>query len=579
MSSITFVTCFLDIYEESTIIKVNKDKSIENRIYYFKELASTGIQICLYISTNMEEIMKPIFNEYKNIKYKIINYKDLKILQIINEHNVTLPMNRCTIKDSFEYITLMNSKIEFMDYAIKENPWNSSHFAWIDFSIFYMIKNTNYCKKWLQLLSSTSFKSNFLTFPGCFSHSNPFNKENDDLNKLLNNIYWRFCGTFFIGDKTSISELYSLYEYHFPIFLKIYGKLIWEVNFWSWLESFADWKPIWYSADHNDSILKLSSDYYSENISNSITSITRYDYPNIHLYKPSSACYIEYKGRKILNTRYVNYTLCDDGSYIINSPDRRTLDTLNYLSFLDENNIPTNYLKIDEKVELPNYLDRAKRHVSKGFEDIRLYIINDELKFIATTIQYSPLGQNRMVIGHYNVNENNLHSMGLIEPPNPDTWCEKNWIPIPFNNLKDDCFIYSWSPFQVGKITQGKTTRSEFSYKLEIVLERNYDFPLLDKIRGSSCFISYDKDHLIGVVHYSEEYSPRHYYHLLVQLHKETLRIEFISQPFHFQKIGIEFCIGFNMLEKDFCFWISQMDRDPLYINVPVNSFKWTKIN
>jgi hypothetical protein len=65
----------------------------------------------------------------------------------------------------------------------------------------------------------------------------------------------------------------------------------------------------------------------------------------------------------------------------------------------------------------------------------------------------------------------------------------------------------------------------------------------------------------------------------LIQLNKETLQIEFISQPFYFQKIGIEFCIGFNMVETEFCFWISQMDRDPLYITMPVNNFKWTTID
>ena len=577
MSSITFVTCLLDIYKnEEVMIKIDTRKSIEKRVQYFEELVSTGIQLMLYISSSMEPYIKPLLNKYSNIIYKIIELEETYIMKTVNEHKdqITMPINRCQLKDTLEFMVLMNCKVEFMNETIKMNPWNSTHFAWIDFGIFYIFKHQEYCKKWLKYLSSLKLNPSFLTFPGCYSNKmNP-----DNVKHTLDNIYWRFCGGFFIGDKNSIIDFYNLYEYHFPIFLSVYQRMIWEVNFWNWLECFTEWSPTLYYSHHDDGILKLSSDYYSENISKSITSKLRYDYPDIHLYNPSSASYIEYNGRKILNTRYVNYSLCDDGSYIINSPDRRTLDTMNYLSVLDENFIPVNYNKIKEDVELTNHLDRAKRHISKGFEDIRLYIMNDQLKFIATTIQYSPLGQNRMVIGHYNINENNLHSMSLIEPPNSDTWCEKNWIPISFNNIKDDCFIYSWNPFKVGKITEGKTTHPEFSYKLEIVLERTYDFPMLDKIRGSSCFISYDENHYIGVVHYSEEYTPRHYYHLLVQLNKETLQIEFISEPFYFQKIGIEFCIGFNMIGKEFCFWISQMDRDPLYITMPVNSFQWTKI-
>ena len=584
MSSITFVTCFLDIYEESEIIKTTEKKSLEKRLFYFKELASTGIQICLYISSNMENSIIPITNQYKNIKYKIVNLKDLHIWKTVNEHKVTLPMNRCMIKDSFEYITLMNSKIEFMEYAIRENPWNSSHFAWIDFSVFYIIKNPNYFKKWLQFVSSLKLKDNFLTIPGCFSHSRPFHKENDNLDNLLNNIYWRFCGTFFIGDKNSLLEFYELYDLHFPLFLKIYGKLIWEVNFWSWLESFTDWKPIWYSADHNDSILQLSSDYYSENINKKISILKKYDYPTLQQHHPSSACYIEYQGHKILNTRFVNYTMYDNGSYNVHSPDKKTLNTMNYLSILDSEFCPTNYIPMEENHSLTDHLNRAKNFVSKGFEDIRLYVSNnDELKFIATTIQYSPLGQNRMVFGKYNIEKKEINDVYLIEPPNPKTWCEKNWIPIRYPNIKEDCFIYSWNPFQIGKIIEGNTTNGEFSHKLEIFLTREYnDFPLLNKVRGSSCFVDYDHDTYIGVVHYSEEYKPRHYYHLLVQLDSKSLAIKAISQPFIFQKIGIEFCIGFHVKKletsSDFCFWISQMDRDPSLITLSSNHFHWTKI-
>lgn len=584
MSSITFVTCFLDIYEESEIIKTTEKKSLEKRLFYFKELASTGIQICLYISSNMENSIIPITNQYKNIKYKIVNLNNLHIWKTVNEYKVTLPMNRCMIKDSFEYITLMNSKIEFMEYAIRENPWNSSHFTWIDFNIFYIIKNPTYCKKWLQFLSSLKLKDNFLTIPGCFSHSRPFHKENNNLNQLLDNIYWRFCGGFFIGDKNSILEFYELYNLHFPLFLKIYGKLIWEVNFWSWLESFTDWKPIWYSADHNDSILQLSSDYYSENMSKHVSILKKYDYPSIKNYNPSSACYIEYQGHKILNTRFVNYTMYDNGSYNVHSPDKNTLSTLNYLSILDSEFCPTNYLQMEENHSLTDHLNRAKNYVSKGFEDIRLYVSNnDQLRFIATTIQYSPLGQNRMVFGKYNIEKKEINDVYLIEPPNPKTWCEKNWIPIRYPNIKEDCFIYSWNPFQIGKIIEGNTTTSEFSHKLEIFLTREYnDFPLLNKVRGSSCFVHYDDDTYVGVVHYSEEYKPRHYYHLLIQLDSKSLVIKSISQPFIFQKIGIEFCIGFHVKKletsSDFCFWISQMDRDPSLITLSSNHFHWMKI-
>jgi len=74
---------------------------------------------------------------------------------------------------------------------------------------------------------------------------------------------------------------------------------------------------------------------------------------------------------------------------------------------------------------------------------------------------------------------------------------------------------------------------------------------------------------LLGVVHYSEERSPRHYYHMLVLLNKETFCPMARSQPFVFGRIGIEFCIGMAVRGADLQFWYSQHDRDPVWLVVP----------
>ena len=74
-------------------------------------------------------------------------------------------------------------------------------------------------------------------------------------------------------------------------------------------------------------------------------------------------------------------------------------------------------------------------------------------------------------------------------------------------------------------------------------------------------------DGLLGVVHFSEDHSPRHYYHILVLLDKETLRPLKYSNNFCFKNLGVEFCIGFtDELEDEYVFWISQMDRDPITV-------------
>jgi hypothetical protein len=87
-------------------------------------------------------------------------------------------------------------------------------------------------------------------------------------------------------------------------------------------------------------------------------------------------------------------------------------------------------------------------------------------------------------------------------------------------------------------------------------------------VRGSSTFTP-TKEGLLGVVHFSEELTPRHYYHMLVLLDANTLLPMKYSQTFCFQRLGIEFCIGFSIQENQYIFWISQMDRDPLMLVIP----------
>jgi hypothetical protein len=97
--------------------------------------------------------------------------------------------------------------------------------------------------------------------------------------------------------------------------------------------------------------------------------------------------------------------------------------------------------------------------------------------------------------------------------------------------------------------------------------------PWFHKVRGSSLFVD-NGEHLVGVVHFSEETTPRRYYHMLVSLDKETFRPLKYSEIFHFQHLGIEFCIGFTIKNGEYVFWISQMDIKPLTISMDINNLK-----
>jgi hypothetical protein len=280
---------------------------------------------------------------------------------------------------------------------------------------------------------------------------------------------------------------------------------------------------------------------------------TRYDYPVIENFFQSNTAYLYHDGTHILNTRFVNYSYGSNGRYIINHP-KDTIITKNIVSILNDELLPYGYNEMDET----NIGLQHNDLYSVGLEDIRLYACNGIVKFIATNVNYVGNIANRMIIGEYDIVNYRYVNSKIIQPPT-NTSCEKNWVPI----IKDgnECFIYTWSPFQIGKINHETNT-------LEIVESHNISSPDFNRIRGSTIFIDYDEKYKIGVVHFCEETCPRQYYHLLVVLDKNTLRPISYSDPFCFQHYGVEFCIGFTMTDDNYVFWVSKKDNDTVMVSI-----------
>ena len=130
-----------------------------------------------------------------------------------------------------------------------------------------------------------------------------------------------------------------------------------------------------------------------------------------------------------------------------------------------------------------------------------------------------------------------------------------------------DGFIYKWRPMEIGTLVKNDTTDT---YDLKITVRKQLDYRFHD-MKGSTSFTPYGSNGLIGVVHFSQETSPRQYYHRVVVLHKDTFDVLQCSDIFCFRRPCVEFCIGFCVLDSCLGFWISQMDRDPLYIEIPIN--------
>lgn len=234
--SVTFVSAFIDI--GSTV------KSAEHRMLLFKHLADSGISIHLFLSSSFSDQYNALVGLRRNVHVDFVELEDLKTFQEISGLTYTVPTSNNPEKDTANYHIVQNAKIEFVERVRRLEK--TTHYAWIDFNICQMFSNVPECMDYLQ----TNMRLvHGLRMPGCW----PRAAATAD---FFSTIHWRFCGSFFIGDATSIQEMHDVYRREFKNIVRTHGILTWEVNIWHYLDARGLWNPIWYSADHNDSIIR-----------------------------------------------------------------------------------------------------------------------------------------------------------------------------------------------------------------------------------------------------------------------------------------------------------------------------------
>jgi Bacterial protein of unknown function (HtrL_YibB) len=257
LSQVTYVTCFVHIYKEEPF----QHKTVDWRIQQFRYVADKGLHIMLYGDETTTPYLEECVADYPNVKLVTMDipYTETPIYKACLDPILTLPERRNVKKDTVEYMALMNAKIEFMYDAMQKDPWGSKIFAWMDFSMAYIFANKQFTLHQLRQMTAAPFKTPFLTIPGCWPRIPP-----NHVQTIANSIHWRFCGTFFMGDKQSMMEFHRIYREAYPQFIAMYRKLIWEVNIWAWLEANANVQIQWYESDHNDRMIHIPDYIYRE---------------------------------------------------------------------------------------------------------------------------------------------------------------------------------------------------------------------------------------------------------------------------------------------------------------------------
>ena len=243
---ITFVSAFIDLKEE----RETRHTPV-SRFNFFEELASTGINIHLFLSYSYKGLYQDIIGHRQNVFVDFIELADLSTYKELNGVKYTLPATDNALKDTAAYHILNNAKAEFVERAIKQGQFPAETYAWIDFSIGHVFREVRDSLKYLKDVgTSLEPVPTGLYFPGCwYTHYGIYD--------LFSKISWRFCGGFFVGDKASLLGFAELHRANFRAIVEKSGVLPWEVNIWHYLELHCGFKPTWYSADHNDSIVRF----------------------------------------------------------------------------------------------------------------------------------------------------------------------------------------------------------------------------------------------------------------------------------------------------------------------------------
>lgn len=260
----------------------------------------------------------------------------------------------------------------------------------------------------------------------------------------------------------------------------------------------------------------------------------------------SSPCIVPWGDGYLLNTRYVNYRIQEDGSYKFKHDDGK-ITTLQRVQWLHR----------DFRVLRTHWLDAVHDESLRyqGVEDVKMITDKGEILFLGT-VEDKATGRITVGGGVYDTTKDRLLPTSFASPTG--RVCEKNWCYF-HTGAGDLRVVYEWSPLTIGTIQGGGLS----------VQTRSTAVPLFFRdVRGSSngCLVGDDIWFLCHLVEYS---TPRHYYHLLIVLDAATSQYKRHSILFTFHGDPIEYALGLVVEPTRLVVSYSRMDRTSAILTLP----------
>ena len=208
----TIVTMIYDIRKMENCSNDDNNRSLMNYIDLAKNfILKLPYPIIIFIDKDEKEIYNSIYNTRSSLNllhltyiYKLdfketYFYKDLSRIEELQQKFFI--ENGNLAKDTPLYVILNNNKFCFMEKTIELNPFNSSHFIWMDFGINHVAKNTEIIHEWI-LKVPDKIKQLCI---------NPY-IENIGPKKYFKNIYHNCAGGLFSGSKENMTKYIELFK-------------------------------------------------------------------------------------------------------------------------------------------------------------------------------------------------------------------------------------------------------------------------------------------------------------------------------------------------------------------------------
>jgi len=554
MKSITFVTSFYIVTNEKHKKDFDQIQCFLNRLF------STNCYFHIYVDPEFNVMP---FSSFANVYFDNgIAFPKFGSIELVKQMNYRFPRNRDAELENQSNILYQHNKYWFLEHAVSENRWNSTHYSWIESDVFYNLENREELYQLFNFYNAISISNDFLVIP-----SNLTSKPDLNPDKRCS----KYVSTFVLGDKGRVLNWTKLMQTGLQMYIRHNRILPFSTNLLSWVEknNIEEWNVQTYQGN-NVNFFHIPFHLFCPLLIKGKKQKEKfYEIPGFYA---SNTNFLQISDKEgYMNIRYINYYLGKKQTFFDKAKMINTTKNIAYKVTFDEEDQPVyQVFKImKENIHLPRF---ENNRISLGVEDIRLFPWKGKIMYIGTTLEYSHFGKSRMIMGTWDFENGALNDAELLHPPDLNSPCEKNWIPMIEND--ELWFIYKWWPFEVGQLEQ-------IEGRNQLVIKKTHSLPpnrWMERFRGSTCFHEEERG-LIGVVHFREYVQQRVvYFHCLVVLDKTSWIPIYVSHPFCFFKYEIEYCIGFKENIQDYSFWVSRNDRNPVYVIKNKEDFSWYNV-